>query len=210
MTRVTPSFLTPFTETTHSPKTIAHQTSNQSTLSSASSQGYTLLSPIYAVADFVTWLLQTIFCCFDYSEKGRLRREFTTFKESIIDAKEKCASNIDARYEDGYKKLDPAVQKVLQECAAESLTKRLAARTDLQASSEAWKDKDEEEKTRQLNDLGMRFSKNAFNATHPELVGLVNLPHSADANPSDPTSYEDLAYALLLELFAATEARLDK
>jgi hypothetical protein len=210
MTRVTPSFLTPFTETTHSPQAVVHQTSNKSTLSSASNQGYTLLSPIYAVADFVTWLLQTIFCCFDYSERGRLRREFATFKESILDARDKCAPSIDTLYEDRYKKLDPVVQKALQNCASKLLAKQLEKRPQLKETSTAWQDKDAAEIAGQLDDLGVRFAQSAFNSTQPELAGLVNPPHNAGASSNPPTYYEDHAYALVLKLFAAVEKQLEK
>ncbi|NGX45841.1 MAG: hypothetical protein K940chlam2_01021 [Chlamydiae bacterium] len=210
MTRVNPSFQSPISPIASSPIVTAGQNSSQSTLSSSKNQGCSLLSPIYAVADFLTWLLQTIFCCFDYTEKGQLFREFVSFKAAITHAKEKCEPNIDRVYDDLYRELADSTKQVLQECSKMALEERLKERPQLMEGSASWKDLENETAIDgQLTFLGELFAKQAFDGGNVALANLINRPHTQGGNTTASIPYEDLAYAALFEIFKLAEARLN-
>lgn len=199
MTRIDPSFQ-PNVAHLHTHITTPYQTHQQSSISSSKDEGCSLLSPIYALADFVTWVFQTIFCCcFDYSEKGRLSREFLSFVKDIKTAKEQDNPKLDVLYENGFKKLAPSTQQVLEDCAIELLKKRLEDREDLKRN-DTWKDQDEKARYETLAKLGKAFANNPFTSSDFELVALVNDPGAKD--------YETQAYNRLLEVFKMAEARL--
>ncbi len=205
MTRIHSSFSA--TPTHHQPTatTIHHQGSSSSTISSASNKSCSLLAPIYAVADFLTWLFQTIFFCFDYSEEGRLYRELVSFKETIIKAKDKCDPRIDLTYETIYEKLPKSTQEALQKSATAVLEARFNARPALLTDSTFWSNMDADAVTRKLTDLGERFAAHSFTATEPELAGLVNKPTESKIKAPP---YEDTAHEMLLEVFKGAEALL--